>query len=380
MGVQNYRVSYFTGSVWTALTNVQSIGIQHGRQRQLDAYQTSRCSIVIRYPNGFASPINALIPGASIRVENITGTAQKIFEGNISDVQVQYGIPYASNVGPSDYLTISCEGALAIANRANGNGATIAQDKIGNQLPAASGLYGFGAFYQGNAGDALGPTLSGTTVNGSWGDWITRCALTINGRIWDGYNKNEFYVVSPFYTSTCGFNFSDTTNNATNQVYDTIEFASYADNYYTQARVTPEAVSAVTVDATGAVAPFRTYQINTLNSSTSQATDLGQYLVNTYSTTAPKIVSVSCSAEAQNVFKLDQCGTTVSGGPGAAPGNRVTITFRGTTVNCVIEGVSITASPESSRYTYYVSGADLNNYLILDNTVFGTLDNNRLGY
>jgi hypothetical protein len=27
-----------------------------------------------------------------------------------------------------------------------------------------------------------------------------------------------------------------------------------------------------------------------------------------------------------------------------------------------------------------LSGADLNAYLILDNTVFGTLDNNKLGY
>jgi hypothetical protein len=38
----------------------------------------------------------------------------------------------------------------------------------------------------------------------------------------------------------------------------------------------------------------------------------------------------------------------------------------------------MTATPESSRYTFYLSGADLNAYLILDNTVFGTLDNNKI--
>jgi hypothetical protein len=42
--------------------------------------------------------------------------------------------------------------------------------------------------------------------------------------------------------------------------------------------------------------------------------------------------------------------------------------------------VSVTATPANALYTYYVSGADLNAYLILDNTVFGTLDNNKLGY
>jgi hypothetical protein len=61
-------------------------------------------------------------------------------------------------------------------------------------------------------------------------------------------------------------------------------------------------------------------------------------------------------------------------------GARVSVTFRGTVYYSIIEGVRVTATPESSRYTFYLSGADLNNYLILNDTVFGTLDNNKLGY
>jgi hypothetical protein len=61
-------------------------------------------------------------------------------------------------------------------------------------------------------------------------------------------------------------------------------------------------------------------------------------------------------------------------------GARVSVTFRGTVYYSIIEGVRVTATPESSRYTFYLSGADLNNYLILNDTVFGTLDYNRLGY
>jgi hypothetical protein len=61
-------------------------------------------------------------------------------------------------------------------------------------------------------------------------------------------------------------------------------------------------------------------------------------------------------------------------------GSRVSVVFRGTTYFSIIEGVTVTATPESSRYTYYLSGQDLNNYLILNNTVFGTLDYNKLGY
>jgi len=48
--------------------------------------------------------------------------------------------------------------------------------------------------------------------------------------------------------------------------------------------------------------------------------------------------------------------------------------------SCVIEGVNVSATPAGAMFTYYVSGADLNAYLILDNATFGRLDFNKLGY
>jgi len=40
----------------------------------------------------------------------------------------------------------------------------------------------------------------------------------------------------------------------------------------------------------------------------------------------------------------------------------------------------MSATPENAFFTYYVSGADLNAYLILNNATFGKLDENKLGY
>jgi len=54
--------------------------------------------------------------------------------------------------------------------------------------------------------------------------------------------------------------------------------------------------------------------------------------------------------------------------------------FRGVTYTCIIEGGAMSATPGSCSLTLYVSGADLNAYLILNNTVFGKLNNNKLGY
>ena len=65
---------------------------------------------------------------------------------------------------------------------------------------------------------------------------------------------------------------------------------------------------------------------------------------------------------------------------GYAIAKTVEIIFRGTTYNAVIEGWVVSMTPGESRYTFYFSGADLNNYLILDDTDRGVLDANRLGY
>jgi len=83
-------------------------------------------------------------------------------------------------------------------------------------------------------------------------------------------------------------------------------------------------------------------------------------------------------AEAQSSFQLDKIGGASV--LAQAPGTQVGVTFRGTTYQCIIEGVTMSATPAGASFTYYVSGADLNAYLILNNTTFGRLDYNRLGY
>jgi hypothetical protein len=70
----------------------------------------------------------------------------------------------------------------------------------------------------------------------------------------------------------------------------------------------------------------------------------------------------------------------VNGEFGKTVGRQVSVAFRGTTYQCIVEGVTMSASPASSSFTFHLSGADLNAYLILDNAVFGRLDFNKLGY
>lgn len=370
---QNYVVEYSTDlATFTTLSNVQEISLQVGRRRQLDAYNASNGRITVRYPTGFASPITAITSGNYIRVTNAS-TGQFMFYGTINNVDVSYGIPYAGGVGNADYLSISVEGFFARFGRLQGLSYSMAANTMYDQVVTCSTQTAL----QISTSTANNKPLAATTVDSSWGDWINKVLMTVNGRMWDSYGV-AVSLQGPLEIFASAITFSDTANNATNQVYDKIDFGSYADNYYTQVTVDPEGFAAATVQ-TGS-APFRTLQMNTVNSSTSQATDYANYLLNNYDTQGFALLSISCLAEAQNTFKLDQ----VSGASGTqfstTPGTSVNVVFRGTTFNCVVEGVSMQATPASSRYTYYLSGADLNAYLILNNAVFGKLNSNKLGY
>jgi hypothetical protein len=370
---QEYSVEISPDNVtFTALTNVQDIALSIGRQRQLDAYSASTASVTMRYPTGFASPITDLVSGNFVRIKNLT-SAYTLFTGVINDVDVSYGIPFGGGVGQADFLTFTIEGTFSALGRAQGENYSMPADLLINQVADCSTESGITVQSSQNSDNI---SMAATTVSSTWGDWLNKVLVTMNGRMHDAFTPGTVYVFSPFDFESADVNFSDVANNATNQVYDQINFGSYADNYYTQVTVDPENFAAATVQ-TG-TAPFRSLLTNTFNASTSQATDFANYLLGNYDEQGQALLSISCLAEAQNTFALD--GLTGSGSLAIYPGTKVTVTFRGTVFNCIIEGVSMTATPKSSRYTFYLSGADLNAYLILDNTVFGTLDNNKLGY
>jgi hypothetical protein len=375
MAIQTYTVSYSTDNVtYTALTNVQNITVNIGRREQLSQYNASTASVSLRYPTGFASPIASLVTGTFIKIVNTTSGKNTLI-GTINNVSAKYGIPYVGGVGNADFLDFSVECSFARLGRAQGNNFSISAASFASQLITASTQSGVNMFYS----LASSPSMAGTTVSGTWGDWLNRSLMTTNSRMIDAQNTGVL-VVSPFDYTVSAVNFSDTANNATNQVYDQIDFTSLADNYYTQVTVDPESFAASRVTKAGAVAPFRALLTNTFNASSAQATDFANYLLNNYSTPSFAIASFSCMAEAQNTFKLDQIGAGATSGASSVVGAQVSVAFRGTTFQCIVEGLTISATPAGSRYTYYVSGADLNAYLILNNAVFGRLNFNKLGY
>jgi len=379
MTLQQYSVSYsVNGTSWTSLTNLESMTINIGNQAQLEQIKASTAQFTFRYPTGYASPIAELVPQTFIRVLNTTpGSGNyRIYTGRIANVSAEYGIPYSAGVGVSDYLFIDVEGFFAEAGRAYGNGYAMSAGTANEQFINMNLQTGFFCTFFPTTNT---PQIAATNIDNTWGDWVSQVALTTNARLVDS-NPNDglagsFSLVSPFDDRISTINFSDTTNDSTNQVYNEISFGSLADNYYTRIIVTPESYAEQVVPA-GSTSG-RTYQVNTLSPSVTNAYDYANYLLANYDEPQLAITSVTCMAEAQNVFNLDKIGlVSVSG----SPGYLVNVAFRGTTYPCVIEGVTISATPSGSRFTFYLSGGVLNSYLRLDNATFGRLDYNKLGF
>jgi hypothetical protein len=375
--INEYEAYYSTtvAGTYTKIPNLVEFTINVGRRNQLDQYGSATASLVFRYPTGYASPITALVTGNYIRITGTEG-APVNFSGTISNVRVKYGIPYSGGVGNADFLYVECESWFASVGRMQGNGYAMASDTVLNQMLDMSSETGLSSTSTSNQ------VLAATTVSTTWGDWINRTAMTINGRLVDAAQNQQLRLVSPFKLSQSFVTFTDAETGDGFQKYNQIEFLSLADNFYTQITVDPESYSAVTVTKSGATVPYRNYKTNTFNSSTSQATDLANYLLGNYGTSTFAIASISASQRSQgSYFLLDAVGQVAgSAGIFACVGFQVNVVFRGTTFACVVEGCTVSGNVNDTNYTFHLSGADLNAYLLLDNAVFGKLDNNKLGY
>jgi len=364
-----YTAEYSTnGTTWTALTNVQGISGFVGRQKLVDTFEPSRMTVNLRYPNGYASPITALVPGTWLRVKR-TGATYELWRGKIRNVTVQYGIPYAGGVGNADYLNLECEGVLAELGRLQGNDQEITSDLVYWLLSDVTTYTGvsIGTTFT----EANSPTLATSTVSGSYAEWLNTLANSVGATIKDG--SGIVGVNTKDFIGTLPVAFSDAANDVDNQVYDVLEFDALSADYYTQVEINTNSVGTVTAE-TGS-APYRTLRLSTFNVSTAQADDVANYWLGIFNPPSVGITSVSCLAEAQAVMNLE-----LEYGWWDLPGYRTYVTFRGQTFYMTILGVSIDATPESARYTYYVADTALFPYEVLDDPIYGQFDNRKLSW
>jgi hypothetical protein len=375
----NYTVQYYNGSTWVTIPELVDLNATVGRKQITDSWSASTASFTFRYPTGFASPNTDIKVEVPIRFFTPSNTTNPGWTGFIRDATVTWGIPYQSGVGQADFLTIQAEGALANWGRVTGDGFTPSSSLANNQLTEVVTNYGLA--WNGNLTDE--PVQPEGTTS-SVLDWFQKFLNTVQGRPLDGSTVNlsttglpSVYVGSNATNVFTKVSFSDTTNNATNDIYDVLNFDSLADNYVTQVIVTSPDYPAQTAE-TGS-APYRSFTVDTYATSADQAEDIANYLLVTAQGQSIEPASISAISSGQNTCRIDTLNDAFNFGTFfALPLYFVQITFRGVIYTARIEGATISANPEQTRVTYYLSPAEANPWLILDSAAFGILDTNKL--
>jgi hypothetical protein len=358
-----------------------SYTVQLGREHQLDPYNANTAIIEIKYYD-FFNYETTLALGTSVRIHDSTRDIT-LFEGKIRDVRIELAIPVRLNVQPlnvnvgfADRMFITAETNFADFGRMAGDNYVMAAGTLKNQLDAAFTETGIDLL---RPSDETTTLMGGTTIAGTWGDWLNRVCITLNARL---RQSAALRIVSKFDIQTLSVAF-DETSGANKQFYEGINFDSLSDNFYNQAIVEPEGLAAQTSSGTPFTsgAKFRTLTLNTLNASTGQAQDYADYLRGNYETASFQVSSITATSQQQGTnFKLDNFDLTTPTSTSNLLGRQTFVTNRGTTYPVIIEGVAASGVPGSHTFTFYLSGVDQNAYLILDNAIFGTLDANKLGY
>jgi hypothetical protein len=383
MTVANYVFQSFYGSPVPSYQTVQDFmayTVKLGREHQLDAYNANTAIIEIRYYD-FFNYDTTLALGTSVRIYDDARDVT-LFEGRIRDVRIELGIPVRLNVlpgvdvGNADRMFITAETNFADFGRMAGDDYVMAAGTLKDQLDAATTETGITIL---RPNDETTTAMKGTTITGTWGDWLNKVCTTLNARL---RQAAALRIVSKFDIAALSVAF-DETSGASKQFYNGIDFDSLSDNFYNQVIVKPEGLADQTSSGTPFTsgAKFRTLTLNTLNATTGQAQDFADYLRGNYETPSFEVSSITATSQQQGTnFKLDNFGLATPTSTSSLIGRQTTVTNRGATYPVIIEGLTVSGVPGSHTFTFYLSGVDQNAYLILDNAIFGTLDSNKLGY
>jgi hypothetical protein len=364
--------TYFDGQY---LSDLQTVNVTRGRVGVQDPYKAATASIGGLNP----SDLPAIQVGDFLWVEAYPPDESVQFYmllGRIADVQIEYG--FVENM---DSYTILVEDALANAGRLNASGswaAGITTAEAADDFLAGTGV----------AINFIDPALAGaskvsaqTLTNANLLNVLNQLMATEQGNLvgvsndeiqWQG--RREFNIQNPL----AKFTDDPAEISVTPQCkYDTLNFASLADNVANKVIVTPEGLAPQTF-GTG----IKSFEMNSYDQTTSQAGDLAAYVQSTLTQATDVPFKISARISQQDNLSLLAMAST-----GVIERSFVQIELRGNTYDCIINGSTVTATPSDTRVSLNLFAADLSAFFVLDDDFYGVLQtdgppafNNKLGF
>ena len=359
---------------------VESVNINRSRSRQLDQFNAGTATIAfnndsqILNPNNTSSPYYPFVlPRCPVQ---ILANGIPIYTGLITDWNLDYDI---SN---QDMMYASCADNFTVLSNQALNAVTPSAQATGTRINTILDLTEIS--YQGARSiDTGSSTLGAYAIDQDTVclNYLQQVNTSEQGYLFMSANgtltfKGRSSVLNPVAGAT--FN-----TDGTGLPYQTL-VNQYGDELLYNYIITQSPAGAVqTTSSATSIALYQAQQsalTNLLNSTTTEVAGLGNYLLGKYQNPVLRFTGLSTQLTAlstanQNIalnLDLTSICTVVK--------NFVVGTPATETQTLIVSGVSHYILPGSHVISYTFESTDGNQYLTLDNTIFGTLDNNLLSF
>jgi hypothetical protein len=371
---------------------VQSVNINRGRSRQLQEFNAGTATVAFWNKGRSLDPLNTASPYWNVAA-NMTGVVPRlpiiikangipIYTGLVTDWNVDYDL--ANN----DMAYATCADQFTVLSSNTLLTHTTTQESTSTRINTVlnySEVNYAGARAIGTGSSTLGGTAADAAFSVQDGTALLNYLQTVTtseqGYLYmsaDGTLtfKGRTQVLNPVAGATFNGGVSDIRyQTLTNEFGDELLY----NNILTESPAGPQQVAT----DTASVNQYQTQtysQTSLLNATVTEVAALGQYLLGKYKQPVLRFTGLSTQLLAlteaqQNIcFNLDLTSiatvikTFVAGAPTSV------------SQTLIVSGISHNITPGSHIVTYTFESADGNQYFTLDNSIFGTLDENLLAF
>ena len=369
------------GLTFVDLTSiVESVNITRGRNRQLDQFNAGTATIAFNNQTEILNPTNTassyypyVLPRCPVQ---ILANGIPIYTGLVTDWNLDYDI---SN---KDMMYASCaDNFTVLANQAL-NAVTPLSQATGARINTILDLTEIN--YQGARSiDTGSSTLGAFAIDQDTVclNYLQQVNTSEQGYLFMSANgtltfKGRTSVLNPVAGAT--FNID-----GTGLPYQTL-INQYGDELLYNYVITQSPAGAVqTTSSATSIALYQAQQYaltNLLNSTTTEVAGLGNYLLGKYQNPVLRFTGLSTQLTALSSTDQNIALTLDLTSICSVVKNFVVGTPATETQTLIVSGVSHSITPGSHIISYTFESTDGNQYLTLNDTIFGTLDNNLLSF
>lgn len=359
---------------------VESVNITRGRNRQLDQFNSGTATIAFNNQTEILNPTNTASPYYPFVLPRcpvqILANGIPIYTGLVTDWNLDYDI---SN---KDMMYASCaDNFTVLANQAL-NAVTPSSQATGTRINTILDLTEIN--YQGARSiDTGSSTLGAFAIDQDTVclNYLQQVNTSEQGYLFMSANgtltfKGRTSVLNPVAGAT--FN-----TDGTGLPYQTL-INQYGDELLYNYVITQSPAGAVqTTSSANSIALYQAQQYaltNLLNSTTTEVAGLGNYLLGKYQNPVLRFTGLSTQLTALSSANQNIALTLDLTSICSVVKNFVQGTPATETQTLIVSGVSHSITPGSHIISYTFESTDGNQYLTLDDAIFGTLNNNLLSF